>query len=912
MFELHRVDLEKDLIEYITDLINKANKKTVFISANRRPIKFVEQKLGADKVLNVDFFILDEFIHDFVFTYSNNHLKMQTSLERYFFILEILRSNKDIYNKLGGTDQKVFPWAKRVSSLFNEIDKHRLGDRLQNFQYTDLLEQARVIAENLKNLYKIYRNELAKSNLTYTGDLYAKMLDIFDDEKDFQNHKGKLFIFINIIYISNTEAEILKKLSKIGDVYFVIADDLKEKNHHFNPFEAVNNLIKKLSRDANIIDIKEDGNPTSPQINFCAFPDTITEMDHLSNILYNNFKNIKDPKDTAVILPDENALFPLLINLPEDYGDINITMGYPFTSTTFYLFMSNFFEMVIDAKGKKKDENYHISTEKLLTICDYKNIFYEKKIIDDLTAIKNNAYNNRRSITTIAENFPTFHSAIEKFVNIKNVRDLQEAIGNILNWIISYNSTEEKEILFLINTISAFNEHFMDGLKKLPQNLNINLEMGYIIFKELSKDILIPFEGSPLKGLQIMGILESRGLKFKNVFIPDMNEGIIPSADKVDPLLSESIKTSIGLPSYKEKEILMRYNFYRTVYSAENVYIFFKNGISGNQKYTKSRYVEQLLFLEELNNNKPYDKICQPKQNFFIPKNDNEGLSKPKQLYQNNKIYSPTELDDYLTCPYKHYLRHVKQIEPPIRLDSDFKADINGSIIHYLLNEIVKLNEDVTNFKIEDAIDLIENFRNNKNSNRQFAIYIQEMTDLQYEMFKTIIEYRLWQILNKHREVFKENYTVSAKEKMFCNKQLKLKGIIDRIDNVENRTIRIVDYKTGSYIKLPSKKAMDNFHPNQNYSKDDLQFIKDKIRSVQLIVYIMLVKNCPNYKADNYIATYYLIGKNEIKQLSYQDNMDSIVNYLIEHLEQSDKIYPLPGKSCLYCDYNKVCRFADA
>ncbi len=924
MFNLHLIDLEYNLIDCISNLIRdlQTNKITL-ISSNRRPIRFIEQQLNTENLLKTDFFVLDEFVLDFVIKYTNKPLKIQTPLERYFLLVDILREDNELYQKLGGTTEKVFPWAKKVSALFDEIDKHRLAKNLQNFQYAELIEPAKAIAEKLKNLYQRYRKVIEEIDLTFGGDLYSRMLDILEETDNFLDFNNHAFIFTNLTYISETEADILNKLSKLSDTHFVIYHDLKERGKTFESFKAVDNLIKKLRRRINNIKIIEqvyDEPPKLPTLHFYSFPDTITEMNYISDLLnykYSEIEDLNDPTQVAVVLPDENALLPLLINLPEDYDiNINITMGYPFKNTDFYRFISQFLELVIDLKESISNNTFRIKEEKILPICDYKDLFFDERIKAELEQLKNMILSPHYNPTKFTKDAsPTLLQILDRFLNISSVGDLIDVFEYFISLIHRYPLEKEKEHIFKFNTINLFVSNFLDTLKKLPKEKELNIELAQILFEEISKDIAIPFEGSPLRGLQIMGILESRGLKFKNIFIPDMNEGVIPSVDKVDPLLSESIKRAIGLPSYEEKEILMRYNFYRLLFSSEQAHILYKTGSDGNNKSTRSRYVEQLILKEELEKKDCKNIVKQFHLDFYIPKIVDTQIEKPTDI---PNIHSPSSLDTYLTCPYKYYLKYLKNIKPPIKIDREFEHDKAGSIVHAILKSTVEIGKTVEDsFDPDKAIKIIENVRNGLPSSTDLdkdsslRNYIISMGELQFLMFVEILKHRLNVFLDKHRNL-KEEYKVIATEKKIVSYDLL--GILDRVDQVEFSKIRVVDYKTGSGATIPSKNKLTEVLAeidNLDESKDALIFLKERIPSIQLIAYLMLVK--AEYGAERYEARFFYLNKNRdnFPSFSPDENTDAIVSFLIGHLKNSKHIYPLPGRNCEYCDYNSMCRFAE-
>lgn len=932
MFKLQLIDLECNLLNHAADLIKRLDKeKVVFVSANRRPIRFVEQSLDLNNLLKTDFYVLDELVADFVLKYSEKPLHIHTPLERYFFVLEILLKNDKIFSKFDKSPKKLFPWAKRVANLFDEIDKHRLSFNLQNFEYLEVLEQAKVILEHLKNLYEIYKNEMLTKNITYRGDLYSKMLDILKNNKIFDDFKNHAFIITNLVYISDTEAEILKELSKISDVYFLVHHDVKQRDKMFDCFKAVEQLKEKLKPSKDEIEEITLSNESCklPEIHFYSYPDKTTEMDELSNILLKTYENKQDPMDTAIILPDESSIMPLLINLPENPDiNVNITMGYPFVKTPFYIFMTDFFELLnsINKNTSNKDE-FKIEAEKILPIVDNKNIFKDEKLRNEFEQIRNIIFDGLDSsyIFINKNKYPSFYGLIDNFLKVTTIKELITTMESLIELLYTYKSSEEKNILFKINTINLFIENFIDALKKMDQSLKIDIDLCYMIFKELSKDLAIPFEGTPLRGLQIMGILESRGLKFKNVFLPDMNEEIIPSVDKIDPLLPEEIKRIIGLPSFKEKEILMRYNFYRILYSSEKVHIFYLTGSDGMNKAMRSRYVEQLLFMKELQEEKPLSNtINKFTSDFYIPKIEQDYVKKNEEDIKIDKI-SSTVLDTYLSCPYKYYLKYVKDIKPAAKFIIEFEHDMIGNLIHLILKENTVEGKTLKDsFNKQRAFGIIDDLRQGK-MDSDLSNYIMKMDEFRYKMLVRVLKYRFDAFLNNeinNNPVFlvEEEFSISY------NAKYNIVGRIDRADKVDNNKLRIIDYKTGSKKIVLSKNKIKSVLEKidgedfKNFSRDNLMFIKDKIPSVQLLVYRLLLKSDQNYKDYQCEAMYYYFGldgdkvKDVISEFDFENdtlNTDPIIYYLIDHLEKSEYYYPLPGKNCSYCDYNKMCRFGE-
>ncbi|MCX8085257.1 MAG: hypothetical protein N3C60_10085, partial [Calditerrivibrio sp.] len=661
MFELHLVDLSKDMIDYLKDLIiNSECKKIFFISANKRPIRFLEQRLDIDYLLKTDFYVFDDFVKEFVLKHTNDSVLYQSNLERYFFMLDVIRSHNHVYEALGREDKKVFPWAKRLSSLFSEIDKNLpidtdtldLSKNLDNI-YIEMLKESDTILSNIKTLYNTYRKQMG--NQIYGGELYRRMLKLLEnvDLTDYE------FIFSGLLYLSKLEIEILKKIASKTKVCFVLYSDNHNRNKYFNCFEAVELTVREIERvvkNVNRVISKEDSFML-PEINFYDSSSCMQEMEELSNRLERDFSEINKANEVAVLLPDESVLRLFLTNIPEKIGDnLNITMGYPFVQTNVYGFLIRFLDVIY--RAEIQENGFKIDSDILIKLCDFENLIVHDGFKRELIDIKRCIFRQERKNVVLNGGF--LYNLICQFKENVTLEKWRSLFENLLSYLIR-SVYDEKDLSFILNANIAL--LFIDEISAKIEGVKdryVDIEFLISIIKEIAKDIFIPFEGSPLKGLQVMGMLESRGLKFDTLFILDVNEGILPNYDKVDPLLPEMVKRYLGLPTYKEKELLMRYNFFRAVYSAKKVFLFYRSGEEKGEKYTRSRYIEQLILTKELNEKR---RISIPKINTpFVYKKNTELLIENQNT--NISHFSPTHLDDYINCPYKFYLRYVKEIKP--------------------------------------------------------------------------------------------------------------------------------------------------------------------------------------------------------------------------------------------------------
>jgi inactivated superfamily I helicase len=88
------------------------------------------------------------------------------------------------------------------------------------------------------------------------------------------------------------------------------------------------------------------------------------------------------------------------------------------------------------------------------------------------------------------------------------------------------------------------------------------------------KSTRLPFESDKADGLQVMGILETRCLDYKNVIILSMNEGILPSGKTQQTFFPADLRKG-NMSTHRERDAVAAYLFYRLMQRRENVYLIY-------------------------------------------------------------------------------------------------------------------------------------------------------------------------------------------------------------------------------------------------------------------------------------------------------------------------------------------------
>jgi len=385
-----------------------------------------------------------------------------------------------------------------------------------------------------------------------------------------------------LTYATNTQ-----QLFELYDTY------LKNTSIEKDSFFAFSKWGQTLLQDFNEIDryLIE----TSSLFSITGVPKNVAQAKYVGNLLA--ILQVQDPesiKKTAVVLGDENLLNPILNSVPEQIETVNITMGYPLNKTALASLFLQFIELYIyrDKRGW-----FYQNILAFLSHPYIQELLYSTDSNDktDLTSaiIRNNwTFITTGKIETISSgssNLPLLffdsHPTPQQFVRkcLKIINELRIKFQN-------------KENTLAIEYLYRFHELFNQVLGHLEQHSFINdLKSLQSLYKELLSSESVDFQGDPLEGLQIMGMLESRNLDFETVIITSVNEGILPSGKSNNSFIPFDLKKALGLPTYKEKDAVYTYHFYRLLQRAKNIHIIYNTEPDVLEGRERSRLISQLL-----------------------------------------------------------------------------------------------------------------------------------------------------------------------------------------------------------------------------------------------------------------------------------------------------------------------------
>lgn len=779
---------------------------------------------------------------------------------------------------------KFSKWGHLMLQDFNEIDRY-LVDADQVYQNlrdikeienwslgeTDLTPtQQNYLAfmSSIGSIYKHYSSTLTSLGIGYQGLIYRKASERFNESEVINNYSR--FIFSGFNALNAAETKIYKALQDAGkadllwdvDVYYY-KDQIQEAGIFLR-----RNLEIFKKKETDTID---DHFKTPKEIHITAVAGQMGQAQLVHDELQNLMAQQVPMSKVAVVLANEKLLWPVLKLLPKEIEHVNITMEYPIRYTQAYSFIDLLLSIQLNFQSNKTASTAIYHTEFVSVIQHsffsvlLKSLHVDPsihKIIDQINQ-NNFAFIGQKLIGEFFKGLPKLLTDLFKpWTNAQEGNNvLIELIRQIRDHYIGLfqNNITHLELEYLEVLMRAFN--------RISEVLTIYDYYNDVrSFKQLYAQTVgtstVPFIGEPLRGLQIMGVLETRTLDFEYIIMVGVNEGVLPSGKTVNSFLPNDLKRVFGLPLYYEKDAIYAYHFYRLLQRAQFVHLIYDSETDEMGKGEKSRFVTQLQF--ELKNYFTGHTIIENVAVSASPEYEDATIEVEKSKLTLERIIkkaksndeygglSPSALIAYKECSLKYYFRYGVGLKELKEVEESAEANTFGSILHLALENLYKplINKVLVKDDLEDLLKKKDNaveeaFRSMFPDTLQAAgknylqlevlkVYVKRMID---QDMKTVIDLKK---VNKYLTILylEQEWEASLNTTILKEDQtVFIKGKIDRIDKC-GEDIRLIDYKNS--IKQTDKFTFTDFNElftNVDYNK---QF--------QLFTYVWLIsKNKPEF-----------------------------------------------------------------
>ncbi len=816
--------LQKIASTVIQDFGQKLPEITIILPNKRAKVFLIEalRKETSKTIIAPEITSIEDFVQDIA------SIRAIDSIELLFEFYEVYLS---ITEKKHQQSFELFAnWAKTLLQDFNEIDRYLLDPShvlsylkdiedikrwgLEVDQKTKLLENYIDFWKLLPLYYESLYNHLLFKSIGYQGLIYREAVNNLNH---FSNTIGnRTFIFAGFNALNAAEEKIVQHLLALDQAKIYWDADQAFLN---DPYHDAGLFLRRFKESwkhykSNIFEWIVDDFSQPKNIQVIGTPKTIGQAKLAGSIIEGLIDQNPDASldKVAVVLGEENLLVPVLYSLPSSVGALNITMGYSGKNNPSQIFVAKLFKMHTNALSRKGGSY----------------VFYYKDVLDILTHPLVEPYANaHRLVRIIKENnytFITHHKILElhpepsNFFNLlfekwengsvavlKNISALLIAIKDHFS-----NDNEEEKIAkaFVYGVFKVINK-LINYYSK--HNHIDNIDTLHSIYKQIIDLAEVSFEGEPLRGLQIMGVLESRVLDFETVIITSMNEGKFPAGKSQNSFIPYDVKRELGLPTFKEKDAIYTYHFYHLLQRAKNIYLIYNTENDGLDAGERSRFITQLEVEKKSQHNITFD-IYNPD----LPNTAYEPISVPKSELVMERLkeiavngFSPSALTSYIRNPIEFYFQKILRIREVEEVEENIALNTLGTIIHETLKALyepfigkfISENDLLNCFKLLDDEVL-----------KQFKLVYKEgeikkgRNLLAFEVAKRNVS----NFLKMELESIKNNEAIQIValeqtfEREFVHPKLPfpilIKGNVDRIER-RNGRIRIIDYKTGKVEK---------------------------------------------------------------------------------------------------------------
>lgn len=870
-----------------------------------------------------------------------------------------------LYKKLSKTDETfdsfVF-WGDILLNDFNEVDRY-LVDVKQLFQnITDLNEidnifdslsetQLEAIREFwnkffpatdddiksvhistwniLYELYTSFTQDLITDGIGTDGMIGRSAVDLLKKPGGLDVWKDKKFVFVGFNALNPCERALMLELKQQGNADFYWDYDSGFLRDTENPASMFCSDNMKLF-PSNYYLKPEPEDLKAKVINMVGVPSAVGMTKYVCEVLEEIGKDENSWMKTAVVMPDEKLLVPMLYSFPPEIDKVNITMGYPIQTTPVAGFVMQLFELQRRCRVTATSHQfYHKNVTDILHHQLVSQLF--PKVTDSI--LQNMTRMNRIYVdsSVFKEN-----ELLSRIFSVPN--DSPVAVLSYLSDILLLMITEWKNHADTENNYSLERDYMLKYRMLLTQlktvfeikgaDIQLNIDTLGRLIQQLVVGESIPFIGEPLDGLQVMGVLESRGLDFDRLIITSFNEGVFPAARSQNSFIPHVLRRGFGLPTYELYDAITSYNFYRLIQHASELHLVYDVRNDGAQTGEISRYALQLKYLYNC-------KLTPIQYNYNIVFNEPGKIrvEKTKLIQEKLKLYfddgdsksslSASSINAYINCPLQFYLSKVEKLNEKEEIKENVEDNVFGSIFHKAIELLYEpyVGKMVTESMIVDLIK--DEMVIQKAIALAFASeYFKTKNELQpIEGRNLIIAKVIRKYILRLFQFDKSNtpFLLYSNEKV-CGKKLStrfgevnIKGIIDRIDEKDG-VFRVIDYKTG-------RDTLEFYEMADLFEHD-----KDKRPSyvMQTFLYGLLFKQYANEKPispgiiylrnlfndDFNTAIYDKRNKQHVMDFAvYENQFTEELTKCVESIFDPEIAFVQTEnvKKCEYCNYREMC-----
>ena len=831
------------LSRYIYENYNAKLDEICIVVPNRRASLFLKKGLAdhAKKTIwSPQIFSIEDFINEYAG----------------FNIIDPLYLQCELYNvhveKEKGAAQsfaEFLKWGQVLLGDFNEIDTYLVSsDQLFNYlteskalslwnpdqsSLTEFQVKYLQFYNSLGDYHQLLVKRLLEKKQVYPGLAFRYLAE--NIEQKFSELNYHKIIFAGFNALTKAEEKIISYLKSRGlaeiiwdaDTYYM-NDEIQEAGQFIRNYQKKNSP-EQINWISNYL------NEGEKEINLIGVPQQVGQAKVTGQILQEFTEKNNDLRETAVVLNDESLIEPLLNSIPGSIKEYNLTMGLSIKNSAMFRLVKLLIELHVNAAKFKKAEQSDIQYyyRDVLNILEhpYIRMILRNLKVDDIP--KSILESNKVFLTysEISKLYFSGNDQLKSFCeslfepwNDRPVKALKK-ITEVIGFLKVYLTEPSSEVAIGENNPDLVIEYLFQFSKIINKLKKLIAEYTYLdnilVFRELFMNVVssisLPFYGEPLRGLQVMGMLETRNLDFERLIMLSVNDDFIPSGSSANSFIPFEIKRDFKLPTYRERNAVFAYHFYRILQRSKQIYLLYNTESGELGGGDKSRFILQIQ--NELAKRNPAITIKEKILTVPVEKSFTENqiiINKSAQILEILNGYltrgcSASALNTYRNCSLQFYFKYILGIEETAKVEETIEASTLGTVIHDVLKNLYDplKRKVVLTTDIKDMMQMIhkliaESFTENYlggDLNYGKNLLIVKVANIFIQKFLKKETSFINDLHNKGENLLIED----VENKFFSSLNLKignknhtvsLKGIFDRVDKVGS-TVRIIDYKTG-------------------------------------------------------------------------------------------------------------------
>ncbi len=847
-----------------------------------------------------------ESLDDFIF-WGGVLLSDFNDVDKYLVKAESLFAN--IADLRGMQDDYSYLDDRQREAIGRFISHFRTGGRYK--------DEFRRIWDILLPLYKSFNEALDAKGLAYEGKVYRSLAERLAGEsvaeivaKAFGDRVDK-FVFVGLNALNECEKRLMRKMRDAGLAEFCwdyVSPQIRAP-HNRSSFFMADNVLEFPQA------FTPEGGTSVPEINVLSVPSAAGQAKQLPSILDSlGASGI----ETAVVLPDENQLLPVLNSIPERIADINVTMGYPMRGSSLWTLMSDI--AALQMHLRQKDGQWYFYHKQVWAI--FSNSIF-KSIISEagLAAV---ARVKKAARYYVSQPELSGDGILELIFRPVVTRTSQADPGEIRKIaeyqreIISGIAPALKSVPDMAMELDFAKEYYL-GIGRLMQHSLPVLPLTWFrLVEKLVGGAAVPFKGEPLNGLQIMGPLETRALDFDNLVILNCNEGVFPRRSVSASFIPAELRRGFGLPAYEYQDAVWAYYFYRMIQRPARVWMLYDSTTRGLRNGEESRYIKQLeldfgLKLRRYVARAPISKHIVPDS---IPKTEED-----IRCLREEKHLSASALRNYLDCQAKFYYGTVKGLKEKDEVAEYMDGSKIGSAFHGTMQTLYTVPSGSVSREYLKSLPASGRIEEEVHAQvlAQTNSFEVRGRDLVYEDM----------ICRYVRKTVEKDIALMDRRGIGGIRILGLErcckaeiggfsfiGFIDRLDSLAPGEVRVVDYKTG-------KVTEDDCHISDESAAEVVGklFAPDSTErpeiAFQVYLYDRFIREDPEYSGlaiSNSIYQPVALFSKDVECTPLSEEFYSLMGVGLESLlgEIADLSLPFTRTSdvegvCKYCDFKTLC-----